>query len=208
MPTFLEKLDRALGNRRVFLIHGWEGSPDVAWFPWLKKELESEGFEVHAPQMPNPDAPRVHVWVPLIKEQVGLLTKNDFFVGHSLGCLAILRYLIWEAEHENEEQAGGVVLVAPFVKLDKQEDKEDEEIAQEWTSPLNFDALNPFSASSDTRYVAIFSDNDPDVSLDNIPAFEDGLEADAITLEDMGHFSEADEMKELPIVLDELKKMA
>ena len=28
--------------KRVFIIHGWEGHPENAWFPWLKKELEQK----------------------------------------------------------------------------------------------------------------------------------------------------------------------
>jgi len=33
-------------SKRVFLIHGWEGSPEEGWRPWLKKELEKRGFKV------------------------------------------------------------------------------------------------------------------------------------------------------------------
>lgn len=44
---------------RVFIIHGWEGYPKEGWFPWLKKELEDKGVEVHVPQLPNADAPEI-----------------------------------------------------------------------------------------------------------------------------------------------------
>ena len=33
-------------NKRVFIAHGWDGYPEEGWFPWLKKELETKGFEV------------------------------------------------------------------------------------------------------------------------------------------------------------------
>ena len=31
------------------MVHGWDGNPNNHWFPWLKKELEKRGFEVHVP---------------------------------------------------------------------------------------------------------------------------------------------------------------
>jgi len=34
--------------KRAFLIHGWAGSPDEGWRPWLKTELEKRGFRVFA----------------------------------------------------------------------------------------------------------------------------------------------------------------
>lgn len=46
-------------KKRVFIIHGWSGSPEENWFPWLKKELENSGFEVHVPQIPDADNPEL-----------------------------------------------------------------------------------------------------------------------------------------------------
>src|SRR4030042_1201767 len=38
---------------RVFIIHGWGGNPEEAWMPWLKKQLEISGIEVHVLAMPD-----------------------------------------------------------------------------------------------------------------------------------------------------------
>lgn len=32
--------------KRIFIIHGWDGSPQNRWFPWLEKELKKKGFTV------------------------------------------------------------------------------------------------------------------------------------------------------------------
>lgn len=45
--------------RRIFIIHGWGGTPKEGWFPWLKREFESKGFEVFIPQLPDSDNPRI-----------------------------------------------------------------------------------------------------------------------------------------------------
>lgn len=44
-------------RRRVFIIHQWEGYPEYAWYPWLKKEMENRGFEVFIPSMPETNTP-------------------------------------------------------------------------------------------------------------------------------------------------------
>lgn len=45
--------------KKAYIIHGWEGRPDSNWFPWLKTELESQGFAVEVPQMPNAAHPKM-----------------------------------------------------------------------------------------------------------------------------------------------------
>jgi esterase/lipase len=47
-------------QKRVFLIHGWEGYPEEGWRPWLKNELEKIGFTVFVPSMPNTKHPKMN----------------------------------------------------------------------------------------------------------------------------------------------------
>lgn len=51
--------------KKVYIIHGWEGYPEENWLPWLKLELESGGFEVNVPQMP--EALQIFVLEELLK---------------------------------------------------------------------------------------------------------------------------------------------
>ena len=99
--------------KRVFIIHGWEGSPDSNWFPWLKKELEEKSSKVFVPQMPNADQPKINEWLAHLREIVGRPGENTYFVGHSLGVTAILRYL---ESLEAEEKISGAILVAGVAK--------------------------------------------------------------------------------------------
>ena len=55
---------------KVIAVHGWGGSPNANWFPWLKKELEKQNINVDVPAMPETEAPKIEVWVPLIKEKI------------------------------------------------------------------------------------------------------------------------------------------
>ncbi|MBI2582787.1 alpha/beta hydrolase, partial [Candidatus Azambacteria bacterium] len=66
---------------RVFIIHGWEGYPEEGWFPWLKRELESRGFEVRVPAMPDTAKPKIEAWISYLAELVGKPDENTYFVG-------------------------------------------------------------------------------------------------------------------------------
>ncbi len=63
------------------------------WILWLWKSLKDRGFVVKAPAMPEPDEPTIENWVHFLKTFVGEADEDTYFVGHSIGCQTILRYL-------------------------------------------------------------------------------------------------------------------
>ncbi|MEK6830981.1 MAG: alpha/beta fold hydrolase, partial [Nanoarchaeota archaeon] len=74
------------------LLHGYTGSPNANFFPWLKKELEKKKYKVSAPFLPNTNNPHIY-------EQVNYVLKNCKFdentvlLGHSLGSVVALKVL-------------------------------------------------------------------------------------------------------------------
>ena len=191
--------------KRVYVIHGWEGYPEEGWFPWLKRELEANGFEVQVPQMPDADNPRIQNWIPAISKVVGTPDKNTYFVGHSMGCQAISRYV--ESLPE-DTKVGGAIFVAGFFKhlTGLGEEPGFEETEKDWLgTPLNLEKVKKHLKHS----VAIFSDNDPYVPLDNQEDFRDKLGSKIIVQHEMGHFSgPMNNIIELPVVLEELLKIS
>ena len=97
--------------KKAIIIHCWEGVPDYCWYPWLKKELEAKGFEVVVPAMPETELPKQALWVPKMQELIGEPDEDLILVGHSIGCISILRYL--ETLKEGQK-IGGAVLVEGF----------------------------------------------------------------------------------------------
>lgn len=187
--------------KRVFIVHGWGGNPEEGWFPWLKRELEAKGYEVHVPQLPEADKPRIQNWVPKLAEVVSTPDENTYFVGHSMGCQTIARYL---ETLPDGVQVGGVVFVAGFFKRLTALSKEDIPIADAWfTASIDFVKIRTHIPNS----VALFSDDDPYVPLDNQDDFRDKLGSDIVTVSDMGHFSGNTGTTELPIVLQKLLEM-
>lgn len=194
--------------KRFFIIHRWSGSPEEDWYPWLKKELEQKGFEVFVPAMPNTDEPKIEEWIPFLANLVGEADENTYFVGHSIGCQTILRYL----ERLNDKKIGGAVFVAGWFNLSeftfKEEPSEEEEsrnIAKPWLeTPIDFEKLK----KTTNNFVAIFSDSDPYVPIEDKDIFEKKLGAKIIIEHDKGHFRDADGITKLPIVLESLLKIA
>lgn len=103
--------------KKIQIIHGWESSPDEPILKWLKFSLQKKGFEVSAPDMPEPEKPKIETWVGKLKEVVSP-DKETILVGHSIGCQAILRYL--ETLPEGTKVAG-IILIAPFITLNKKQ---------------------------------------------------------------------------------------
>lgn len=179
-------------------MHGWDGYPEEGWFPWLKRELEARGFEVQVPQMPEPGSPRMKYWVPALARAVGAADEQTFFVGHSMGCQTIARYL---ASLPEGVQVGGAVFVAGFFKrlTNLEDDEEVQEIAHEWlTIPLNL--ADVFSHVR--KSVAIFSDDDPYVPVENQDDFREQMHAKIVVEHGMGHFSGSTGTVELPAALE------
>ena len=182
-------------SQRVILVHGWDGSPENAWFPWLKDELEQRGYEVFVPAMPDPEHPEPVAWVSQLENIVGSVDVDTHFVGHSIGCQAIMRFLA-----ENIGNVGMVVLVAGFFELVDLETQEEKEIWQRW-------ADRPFDASKlseqTKQVVAILSDDDSDVVLAPSKEKFEAIGAKVIVESGMGHFDDSRGIKELPSVLKE-----
>lgn len=183
-------------KKRVFIIHGWDGYPEEGWFPWLKKELKKRGFDVQVPAMPNTSEPKIGEWVPYLSKLVGEVDEDTFFVGHSIGCQTILRYL--ERLPENKK-IGGVVLVAGWFTLTNLSSEEEWKIAKPWIeTPISIGKIRKHT----NNFVVVLSDNDDWVPLGETRyLFETRLGAKTITEHDKGHF---DNIRELPSALEAL----
>lgn len=183
-------------KKRIIIVHGWEGSPQGNWFPWLKDKLEGEGYEVIVPAMPNPNLPVMQEWLAKLSSVIKKPDENVYLVGHSLGVIAILRYL--ESLGQNDK-IGGAVLVAGFP-----EPIGYEELNSFFHKPLDYDHIKRIVK----KFVAIHSDNDPYVPLQNGQLLKDKLGAELVIIKNGGHLNAESGYTELPIVFEVLKEMS
>lgn len=183
-------------NKLVFIIHGWDGFPTEGWFPWLKKNLEAKGFQVQVPRMPHPQSPTISDWVTHLAHVIKTPDENTYFVGHSIGCQTILRYL---ASLSLGNKIGGAVFVAGWFSLKNLETREEKQIAAPWiNTPIDLIRVRQITP----RFTALFSDNDNSVPQENKQMFEEKLGAKTILEHSKGHFSGSDGITELPSALE------
>lgn len=178
------------------MIHCWEGYPEYGWYPWFKMELEKNNFEVIVPAMPNTNNPVYQAWAEYLKKTVGKTGENDYFVGHSLGCITILRFL---EDLKEGEKVGGALFVAGFT-----DDLGYKEISSFFERPIDFIKIK----SHCPKFLAIHSDNDPYVDLKYGDIFKEKLSAKVIVEHDKKHFSGADNIFELPLALEAVLELA
>jgi len=186
-------------KKRVIVAHGWEGHPEEGWFPWIEKELEGKGFDVSIPQLPDPDNPRIQEWVQKLEEAVGSPDGDTYFVGHSMGCQTIARYL---ERLPDDVVVGGAVFVAGFFKslTGLSDDADVQEMDRHWLgAPIDLKKVKTHLKKS----IAIFSDDDPFVPQENHADFDELLGSKIIVEHEAGHFSGGlDKCFELPVALD------
>jgi len=189
-------------QKRVFIIHGWDGSPQNCWFPWLKQELEKRGFSVTVPAMPNPAEPKIETWIPFLAQLVGQADENTYLVGHSIGCQTIIRYL---QTLPGKTKIGGAVFVAGWYNVRNLETEEEEMIIEPWVNEPRDDKRIRRAVN---RATAIFSDDDPFVMLENQKFWQERIGAKIVVEHKMGHFLGSDGIKELPSALKAVMEIA
>lgn len=182
--------------KKVYLIHGWGGGDSSeGWFGWLKKELKEKGIEIIVFNMPNTNYPKIEEWVGFLKESIKEkdLDEETYFIGHSIGCQATLRYL--EKLPENIKIAGCIFIAGWFnLKKEAYECERDKEIAEPWIkAPMDLEKVKQHTKN----FLAIFSNNDPYVPVSDSKIFKEKLNSEIVIKNNEGHFNETLEIKEI-----------
>ena len=187
---------------KIYIVHCWEGTKEDGWYPWLDKELSNENNKVYRFDMPNTKTPVIEEWVNFLDKQVETLDDKTYFIGHSIGCQTIMRYL----ETKDVCNIGGILFVAPWLDLLDYaiEDEESYNTAKPWlTTKIDFEKIKKFT----NNIHCIFSSDDYFVSLDQKYKFEELLNAKTIVVNNKGHISEDDNVFELKEILDKCNEM-
>ncbi|WP_443096654.1 RBBP9/YdeN family alpha/beta hydrolase [Stenotrophomonas sp. PUT21] len=185
-----------LQGKRVVIVHGYTASPDANWFPWLAEKLRQDGVSVDVPEMPNPHAPEPRSWASKLQEVFPVASGETFLVGHSLGCIAILRHVLSLPEGS---VIGGALLVSGFAKTLE-------------TLPM----LGAFTHSSVDvdeikrrvlKRASIFSEDDVIVPPSASEELAAALSSSIVKVNGGGHFLDRDGFLEFPQAYDELKRL-
>ena len=177
-----------LTNKKVIIIHGYTASPEKNWFPWLKAQLEQQGVVVKVPAMPDPLSPDPQRWQQHLLDAQIELDKDTVVIGHSLGCVTLLRYLA-----SQQQQVGGYLLVSGFTE----EQATLPELKAHTDISLDYANLKSLS----DKRISIISSNDSIVSPQSSRTLATLLETEVITVENAGHFLDREGFSEFPLIL-------
>jgi len=189
-------------NKRLFIVHGWDGSSAEPMIAWLGEEGRRLGFETTVLDMPNPHSPTIDAWVNHLESVVMYPDENTYFIGHNMGCQAIFRYI----QAPEIIDVGGVICIEPFLVLATPATDTEKDIARPWLeNPINFSQIKKVLKHAS----CIFSDNDIYVPLEiNKELFTQKLAPTIIVEQGKGHFMQEDGVKDVPSAIEELKKMS
>lgn len=183
--------------KRIYLVHCWDGKSSDGSYPWLASQLNNDNIEVVLLDMPNSSTPSIEEWVNTLNNKVENLNKDSYFIGHSIGCQTIMRYL----QTKDITKIGGILFVAPWFNLLPKaiEEKESYHIAYPWIhTPIHLEKIKQFT----NNIHCIFSSDDYFVSLNQEKEFKDQLNANTIVVHNKGHISQDDHVYELEEILE------
>jgi len=183
--------------KKIYLVHCWEGSCEDGWYPWLDKKLKGNNIEFIRLNMPNTSHPTIKEWVKTLDDKVSKLDENTYFIGHSIGCQTIMRYL----QSKEITPIGGILFVAPWLNLLPKalEDEESIEIAKPWLeTSIDFEKVKKFTNNIN----CIFSDDDYFVPITEEKEFKNKLNSNNLIVSEKGHISQEDDVYELKEILD------
>jgi predicted alpha/beta hydrolase family esterase len=185
-------------KKKVIIVHCWGGSKYDNWYQWLQEELEKKSLVVNILEMPNSENPKIEEWVSYLDNNVKNPDENTYFIGHSIGCQTIMRYL---EQLPEKVKVGGVVFVAGWFNLNNLETNEELNIAKPWIqTPIDFEKIKEKTENINV----ILSRNEPFGYIkENSDIFERKLGAKVIIAKGVGHF----ENEKIPIILNTFLEM-
>jgi len=78
--------------KNAIILHGTGGTPRSYWFPKIREFLESKGYDVWVPQLPDSDVSNLETQLAYVLEK-GKFNDETILIGHSAGAPLILSIL-------------------------------------------------------------------------------------------------------------------
>lgn len=170
--------------KKVFIVHGFGGTPNAGWLPWLTKELGIRGVYACVLPMPESKWPVLSKWLEEVNHAVENSPNDEIIlVGHSLGAATVLKYL---EQYPEGKKFLGVVLVSGFFKPLDPEDPESNyrRFDSFFSLPVDFGKIK----NKANKFFVLHSTDDPAVPFSNAEEISKTLDCELIKKEKGGHF--------------------
>lgn len=170
-----------MSKNNYFVIHGSFGSPFGNWFKWFYENVSKRDNQVIIPQFPiGIQYQNYNNCKSLLDyyKDLNIINNNTIFVGHSIGAIFIVKYLI-----ENNIKLGKIILVSGFNNYT--------------VDGGDYDKVNSsFFADNITgikklvkEIICIYGDNDPYVKQEALSDFADKIATSQIVIKNGGHLN-------------------
>jgi len=176
----------------IYVVHGYTANSQANWFPDLKNQLESENIKVHIFDMPDPYAPKEKDWLDFLDKNITNFDEKSIFIGHSLGCVAILNFL-GDKDMDNIES---LFLISGFV-----EESPIPELSEFIKKKINY----PEFIGSVKNIVVVSAKDDDIVPYRYSETLAERLNARFELLETGKHFIDRDGFAKFPYLIDLIK---
>ena len=80
--------------KNYFVVHALGNTANDYWYPWLKKHIESKGYECFTPTLPPIDKMSYQSWAKEFDKYKKYLNKDSVVIGHSTGSIFLVKYLM------------------------------------------------------------------------------------------------------------------
>ena len=168
---------------KFILLHGYKGSPDGNWFPWLKEQLKDH--DVSTPSFPSPAT--IDEWYNII--DTDQIDDQTILIGHSLGGSFVLRLL-----EKGAKPHAAIVVSAPIKRLGIED--LDDHIVSFVEPPFKWETIK----QNCKNILVVASDNDPYVPMEHASTIAKNLSAHL----DICYGCEHIQMKEYPELLEKM----
>ncbi len=128
------------------LLHGFTGSAEANFFPWLKLELEKQGHTVFCPELPNSNEPTVEEQAQYVLDNAKI-DENTIILGHSLGGVVAMNIL-----QKINTRIAKLVLVDSFIRAEYN-DTDEEQVKKTFDWKFDFEKIK-----KNTQKISIVTD--------------------------------------------------
>ncbi len=196
------------------LMHGSFSTPEDAWFPWLKKELEKRGHKAITPQFPidkwanvsnlkasdYKPTQNLNSWLSVFEKVKDKELKNNslFFIAHSIAPLFTL-----EIAEKYNLKIDKAIFIAPFFEIYGKLAIVEKANETFYRKEFDFKKLRKLMPQS----TVLYSDDDPYVDEDKAIDFAKKMNSKIVKLTGLGHMGIESKLKEFPELLQTILNM-
>ncbi|MFQ5493057.1 MAG: RBBP9/YdeN family alpha/beta hydrolase [Candidatus Dojkabacteria bacterium] len=163
--------------KNAIILQGWYQKTNANWYPWLKDQLRSKGYEVHLPDLPtiHTDRPDLQIQLDYLFDNLEV-NRDTILIGHSLGSLLALRVA-------EKVELDKIFLVAGWDFNDLTEEHQ-----LFWEKPVNHSKI----IENVGEIYCYSSDNDPYITAFHAEEMCKRLKGTFVLVEGAGHFTTKD----------------